>query len=115
MMRSRGLLLGILLSAGVGPSVAAAPRELHFENDIVPLLNRYGCNSSGCHGNAEGQNGFKLSVFGSDPSADYNALVKEARGRRVLQAAPDSSLLLLKASGTMAHGGGTKIRRGTPA
>src|SRR2546430_8562509 len=27
----------------------------HFENDIVPLFSRFGCNSSGCHGNADGQ------------------------------------------------------------
>ncbi|HYT90120.1 MAG TPA: S-layer protein, partial [Gemmataceae bacterium] len=52
------------------------PRSFHFENDIVPLLSRFGCNSSGCHGNAEGQNGFKLSVFGFDPVADHAALVK---------------------------------------
>src|SRR5688500_1163194 len=61
----------------------AKPRRPHFENDVTPLLNRHGCNSSGCHGKAEGQNGFRLSVFGFDPLFDYNALVKEARGRRV--------------------------------
>ena len=58
----------------------------------MPLLSRYGCNSSGCHGKAEGQNGFKLSVFGFDPAADYAALVKEGRGRRVFPASPDYSL-----------------------
>src|SRR5262249_31474758 len=42
------------------------PRIYHFENDIVPLLSRFGCNSAGCHGNSGGQNGFKLSVFGFD-------------------------------------------------
>lgn len=85
----------------------------HFENDITPLLNRFGCNSSGCHGNAEGQNGFKLSVFGSDPTFDYSAIVKEARGRRVLVSSPDFSMLLTKASGSMAHGGGVRIPRGS--
>ncbi|MBI3410615.1 MAG: DUF1553 domain-containing protein [Planctomycetes bacterium] len=88
-------------------------RAFHFENDITPLLNRYGCNSSGCHGNAEGQNGFKLSVFGFDPAADYAALVKEARGRRVLLTSPDASLLLAKASGAVPHGGGVRIQKGT--
>jgi hypothetical protein len=92
---------------------AARPRTFHFENDIVPLLSRFGCNSSGCHGNAEGQNGFKLSVFGFDPAADHAALVKESRGRRVLPAAPEHSLLLAKASGATAHGGGVRIPRGT--
>ncbi len=92
---------------------AAAPRSFHFENDIEPLFSRYGCNSAGCHGNAEGQNGFKLSVFGFDPVTDHAALTKEARGRRILPAAPDASLLLLKASGAMAHGGGVRIRQGS--
>lgn len=92
---------------------AARPRDFHFENDIIPLFNRYGCNSAGCHGNAEGQNGFKLSVFGFDPAADHAALTKEARGRRVMPAAPEASLLLAKASGAMAHGGGVRIRAGS--
>jgi hypothetical protein len=89
------------------------PRRFHFENDVVPLLSRFGCNASGCHGNAEGQNGFKLSVFGFDPAADYAALIKESRGRRVVPAAPEHSLLLTKASGVTAHGGGIRIPRGT--
>ena len=93
---------------------SSQPRTFHFENDIVPLLSRFGCNSSGCHGNSQGQNGFKLSVFGFDPSADHAALVKESRGRRILPAAPEHSLLLAKASGALAHGGGVRIPRGTP-
>ncbi len=84
-------------------------RRLNFENDILPILSKYGCNSSGCHGKAEGQNGFKLSVFGFDPAADYRSLVKEGRGRRVFPAAPDRSLLLRKASGAVPHGGGVRI------
>jgi hypothetical protein len=84
-------------------------RQFHFENDIVPLFSRFGCNSSGCHGNSLGQNGFKLSVFGFDPTADHAALTKEDRGRRVLYSAPESSLLLRKASGSMPHGGGIRI------
>jgi Protein of unknown function (DUF1549)/Protein of unknown function (DUF1553)/Bacterial Ig-like domain (group 2) len=92
---------------------AARPRHFNFENDLIPLFSRYGCNSSGCHGKAEGQNGFKLSVFGFDPAADFNALVKESRGRRVFPAVPEASLLLRKMSGRTAHGGGTRILSGT--
>ena len=84
-------------------------RPLNFENDIIPILTRYGCNSSGCHGKAEGQNGFKLSVFGFDPPADYRSLTMEGRGRRVFPAAPEQSLLLQKASGGRPHGGGVRI------
>src|SRR5947208_6974408 len=92
----------------VAVQAQTGPRSFHFENDITPLLNRFGCNSSGCHGNAEGQNGFKLSIFGFDPAFDYNALVKESRGRRIFVAAPEASLLLGKASGVMPHGGGVR-------
>lgn len=104
---------GQTLNVAVEVTGSAEARRFHFENDIVPLLNRFSCNSAGCHGAADGQNGFKLSVFGFDPPADYVALIKEARGRRIMHAAPDNSLLLAKASGKIAHGGGTRIRRGT--
>jgi hypothetical protein len=86
---------------------------INFTNDVVPILSKLGCNGGGCHGKASGQNGFKLSLLGSEPDFDYNALVKEARGRRVFPAAPDSSLLLLKASGGLAHGGGKRMEVGS--
>jgi hypothetical protein len=86
-----------------------ANRPLDFTNDVVPLLTRHGCNAGGCHGKASGQNGFKLSLFGFDPAFDYNAIVKEARGRRVFPAAPDDSLLLTKPTGRLPHGGGRRL------
>jgi hypothetical protein len=104
---------GKTLRVAVHVTGATRPRTFHFENDIVPLLSRFGCNSSGCHGNAAGQNGFKLSVFGFDPTADHAALIKESRGRRTFPAAPEHSLLLAKASGAAAHGGGVRIPPGT--
>jgi hypothetical protein len=82
---------------------------INFGNQVVPIFTKLGCNSGGCHGKASGQNGFKLSLLGFEPEVDFNALVKEGRGRRLLPAAPDYSLLLLKASGKMAHGGGKKL------
>lgn len=93
---------------------AHEPRPLHFENDILPILSRFGCNSSGCHGKAEGQNGFKLSIFGFDPPADRLALLEEGRGRRIFPAAPEESLILKKASASMPHGGGLRIQRASP-
>ncbi|HZK81660.1 MAG TPA: DUF1549 and DUF1553 domain-containing protein [Humisphaera sp.] len=104
--------------ATVTRAAASSPvesqRTMNFEQDITPLLSRYGCNSAGCHGKAEGQNGFKLSVFGYDPQADYDALVKQCRGRRVSPALPDHSLVLMKASGRVPHGGGVRLVQGTP-
>ncbi|HEV3024359.1 MAG TPA: DUF1549 domain-containing protein, partial [Pirellulales bacterium] len=87
----------------------AAYPPVHFANDVVPVLSKLGCNSGGCHGKASGQNGFKLSVFGFDPEADYNALVKEGRGRRVFPASPADSLILAKPSGRIPHGGGQRL------
>lgn len=84
-----------------------------FEHEIVPILTKTRCNSGGCHGKAEGQNGLKLSVFGFDPAADHAAFAKESRGRRVRISAPAQSLLLLKATATMPHGGGRKIDVGS--
>ena len=80
-----------------------------FENEIQPLLTRYGCNSGGCHGKASGQNGFKLSLFGFDTQADYEEIVEHGRGRRVNVATPEQSLLLLKSIGAVPHGGGVRI------
>jgi hypothetical protein len=104
---------GKTLTVPVVVSGSAAPRRFNFENDIIPLLSKFGCNSSGCHGKAEGQNGFKLSVFGFDPAADHAALAKEDRGRRVFPASPEHSLLLAKMSGQVPHGGGVRIVQGS--
>jgi len=86
---------------------------IHFENDIIPLLSKLGCNSGGCHGKQSGQNGFKLSVFGFDPDADFKALSREGRGRRVFPGSPNSSLLIKKANGATAHGGGQRMNPGS--
>jgi hypothetical protein len=85
------------------------PTPVSFATEVMPILSRSGCNAGACHGKAEGKNGFKLSVFGFDPVADHEALVMEARGRRVLPGAPANSLMLLKATGQIAHGGGRRI------
>ncbi len=105
---------GITKTCKVVVEETSKPRAFHFENDIVPILNRYACNSGGCHANAEGQNGFKLSVFGSDPAFDFNAITKEARGRRIVHAAPQRSLLLAKPAGLIAHGGGIRTPVDSP-
>jgi hypothetical protein len=88
-------------------------RPVDFATEIEPLLSRFGCNSGGCHGKARGQNGFKLSLFGFDTEYDYQTLVSEGRGRRVMVAAPEKSLLLLKGAGAVPHGGGRRIEPGS--
>ncbi|HYV27186.1 MAG TPA: DUF1549 and DUF1553 domain-containing protein, partial [Candidatus Eisenbacteria bacterium] len=82
---------------------------INFPNQIVPIFTKAGCNAGGCHGKASGQNGFRLSLLGFEPSEDYEHLVKEAQGRRLFPAAPDRSLLLLKSAATLPHGGGKRL------
>ena len=91
-----------------------ADPAVSFRNQVIPIFTKHGCNSGGCHGKATGQNGFRLSLLGFDAEFDHNALVKEARGRRVFPSAPDRSLLLTKAVGAIPHGGGRKIERDSP-
>lgn len=111
------------LTATVGNVTAAVPltvtsidrdRPISFTQEVVPILTKLGCNAGGCHGKADGQNGFKLSLFGFEPVDDYESLVKEARGRRVFAAAPANSLLLRKGTGQMAHAGGKKLDAASP-
>ena len=83
---------------------------IHFEGDVLPLLSKLGCNSGGCHGKQSGQNGFRLSVFGFDPRADYDALVKESRGRRIFPGSVERSMIYAKAVGLEAHGGGQRMK-----
>jgi hypothetical protein len=87
----------------------ANPAHVSFRRDITAVLSKAGCNSGGCHGKAEGQNGFKLSIFGYDAEFDHQAIVSQGRGRRVFPASPDKSLMLLKATAAVPHGGGQKI------
>jgi hypothetical protein len=87
----------------------AAGRSVDFRTEVMPLLSKHGCNAGGCHGKASGQNGFKLSLFGFDTALDYDAIAKEARGRRLFAASPDASLFLMKGAGKVPHGGGKRL------
>jgi hypothetical protein len=84
---------------------------VNFPNQVVPIFTKHGCNGGGCHGKSGGQNGFRLSLLGFYPEEDHEYLVKESMGRRISHASPDRSLLLLKATNTMPHGGGARIER----
>lgn len=91
----------------VANSAQSAP--VNFPNQIVPIFTKGGCNGGGCHGKASGQNGFKLSLLGFEPTEDFQYLVEEARGRRLFPAAPERSLLLIKGTGALPHGGGQRL------
>lgn len=79
--------------------------SLDFDSQIVPVFTRFGCNAGACHGSAAGRGGFHLSLFGSRPELDHQAIVQQLQGRRVNYEDPERSLLLLKPTGELKHGG----------
>ncbi len=97
------------------PCLAAEPsRPLSFINDIQPILTKTGCNAGACHAKAiTGQRGFRLSVLGFEPEEDYEAIVKQGKGRRVFPPAPEESLLITKGAAIVPHTGGKKIEPGS--
>ncbi|MDG2130297.1 MAG: DUF1549 and DUF1553 domain-containing protein [Fuerstiella sp.] len=107
------LIVFAAMSAGNTFACAEESSRIRFTTDVVPVLTKLGCNSGGCHGKATGQNGFKLSLLGFEPEFDYRAIVKESRGRRILPAAPERSLVLVKATNQKPHGGGQRTRVGS--
>ena len=90
------------------------PAPVSFIHEVQPILTKARCNSGGCHGKAEGQNGFKLSLLGFDEDFDHDSLVKDGKGRRIVLTAPEQSLLLRKGTAAVPHGGGQKIVMGSP-
>ena len=100
---------GLTASLRVTVEKFSAAVPINFPNQIVPIFTKTGCNGGGCHGKSAGQNGFRLSLLGFEPTEDYEHLVKESRARRLFPAAPERSLLLLKGTATLPHGGGKRL------
>jgi Protein of unknown function (DUF1553)/Protein of unknown function (DUF1549) len=84
-----------------------------FRHEVVPAFTKLGCNQGACHGSQHGKGGFKLSLLGFEPEVDYTAIVKSAGQRRVAPSAPEDSLVLLKPTLAVAHGGGRRIEAGS--
>jgi Protein of unknown function (DUF1553)/Protein of unknown function (DUF1549) len=83
-----------------------------FTKHIVPLLSKAGCSNRACHGSFQGQNGFRLSLFGYDPLLDHRELTTdEGKGPRVNTKDVDRSLALLKPLGEVEHDGGMRFSR----
>ena len=107
-----GLCLFILGISGPLPKSLAIEPPVSFVNDVVPVMTKSGCNMGVCHAKAGGgQNGFQLSLLGFEPAEDFEHLVLEGRGRRLSLVSPDQSLLLMKASGQIKHGGGVRLSK----
>ncbi len=91
-----------------------APVAWDFRTHIEPVLTRAGCSSGACHGALAGKGGFKLSLRGYDPATDHFVMTRQAGGRRVDRTEPGQSLLLLKPTRALPHGGGRRFETDAP-
>ncbi|MCU0703130.1 MAG: DUF1549 and DUF1553 domain-containing protein [Fimbriiglobus sp.] len=88
---------------------SASPTPPSFRHDVIATLNVGGCNMGACHGTPSGKNGFKLSLRGFDPAADFLQLTRDQFGRRTDHQHPENALLLLKGVGQVPHEGGARL------
>src|SRR5207253_6133130 len=88
----------------------ARPQPVSFRRELIAALNVGGCNSGACHGTPSGKNGFRLSLRGYDPPADYVQLTRDVLGRRTDRLDPEASLILQKALARVPHEGGLRFQ-----
>jgi len=103
-------LAGFLMMAAAIPGLA----EVSYVKDVQPIFNKVGCTSGPCHGGAKGKNGFKMSLRGYDPEFDFRAVMTDLSGRRINRTEPAQSLILLKPTMTIPHGGGVRLEQDSP-
>jgi hypothetical protein len=125
-MRKSSLAALLLAATSMWPQTPVEKREFEFARNIGGILTRKGCNGANCHGGVKGRGGFKLSAGALHPKDDYEWIVQggtyqvltsEIKGERIPRidrTAPEKSLLLLKATGAVAHGGGTRFDTESP-
>jgi len=121
-------LLGGLLASAIGSHLLAASEPLAaadqqygeettrqvpiFQQHVVPLLGRLGCNGRNCHGSFQGRGDFRLSLFGYDFQMDHDGLTGQASSaseRRIDREDPARSLILRKPTEQIAHEGGARF------
>jgi hypothetical protein len=100
-------------AGGSEPLSADSLTTPSFRNQVIPMMTKVGCNSGACHGALAGKGGLKLSLRGYDPDADHFVLTRQSLGRRVDLLEPAKSLVLLKPTATLSHGGGQRIEVGS--
>src|SRR5262249_51035724 len=100
-----------MLMASIPPLHANTTKIPSFRNDVMAVLSKAGCNAGACHGNKSGKGGFKLSLRGQDPDADFDTLSRDVFARRTDPLDPDRSLVLLKPTNQISHEGGLRFRR----
>jgi hypothetical protein len=116
-----GVCSKLILPLACAASAFAQAADFDFAREIGTILTRKGCNGSSCHGGVKGRGGFKLSAGAFHPKEDHEWIVKggayqvlttEVKGERIPRVnvrEPEKSLLLLKATGAVSHGGGKRF------
>lgn len=112
---------GLAARASIRMEGTGEERPFSFARDVGGILTKRGCNGSECHGGVKGQAGFKLSVNALYPREDYKWIVQggtfqvlstESGGPsnpRINVKEAERSLLLLKATFAIPHGGGKRF------
>ena len=80
----------------------------HFQQHVIPLLGKLGCNGRACHGSFQGKGDFRLSLFGYDFTLDHKQITAEDVDRIDLKA-PAKSLIIQKALAEVDHDGGKRF------
>ena len=92
-------------------SVGGSGGTPNFVRHVVPLFSKLGCNNRACHGSFQGQNGFRLSLFGFEPTEDHRELLEnDGDGIRVSPQDPTGSLVLFKPTHGDEHEGGERMK-----
>ena len=76
-----------------------------FQQHVVPLLGKLGCNGRACHGSFQGRGGFRLSLFGYNFDADHDEIYG-----RVDPESPVESVFLQKPLMQIQHEGGQRLK-----
>ena len=112
---------GLSAESTINIQASTRTRAPGFALELEGIFTRKGCNDSHCHGSVKGRGGFKLSSQAGNPREDHRWIVRggtfqiysqESAGPetpRVSPEAPEKSLLLLKPTLQVPHGGGQRL------
>src|ERR1041385_476903 len=101
----------VFAQATIGATPSPHSTAVSFRNDVMAVISKAGCNAGTCHGNKNGKGGFKLSLRGQDPEADYVTLTRDLFSLRVNPLEPEQSLVLLKPTTQVSHQGGLRFEK----
>ena len=112
---------GLSAESALRVQASARTQAASFALDLEGIFTRKGCNDSHCHGSVKGRGGFKLSSQAGNPREDHRWIVRGGTFQiysqasagpetpRISPEAPEQSLLLLKPTLQVPHGGGRRL------